>query len=157
RKESQDFVGAIDGLERGGTFTAAIRIQDRISGQYLHERLSVPRRDSLVKGDRQTAGFVGRSGKPRSAGSDVLARTRRKLATGCLPGAEGGADLGKIETEYVVKEEPSPLRGRRAFEKEHHRDENIVSKVPRRFVLKCFIHHRFRQPLAHIDFTARTR
>src|SRR5262249_59223245 len=84
RKESQDSVGAIDRFERSGAFTAAIRIQDRISGQYLHERLSVARRDGLVKGDCQTAGFVGWSGGPWSTRFDVFARTRCKLATVCL-------------------------------------------------------------------------
>src|SRR5262249_45261171 len=111
---SHDSVGAIDRFERSGAFTAAIRIQDRISGQYLHERLSVARRDGLVKGDCQTAGFVGGSEEPRSTGFDVFARTSCKLATGCLSTAKGAADRGKSKTKYVVKEKPSPLQGKKA-------------------------------------------
>src|SRR5262249_61939766 len=75
RKESHDSVGAIDRFERSGAFTAAIRIQDRISGQYLHERLSVARRDGLVKGDCQTAGFVRGSEGPRATGIGGVGRT----------------------------------------------------------------------------------
>src|SRR5262249_59357029 len=75
RKESQDSVGAIDRFERSGAFTAAIRIQDRISGQYLHERLSVARRDGLVKGDCQTAGFLWWSRGPRATGIGGVGRT----------------------------------------------------------------------------------
>jgi hypothetical protein len=87
----------------------------------------------------------------------MLTRTASKLAAGCFAAAYGAADLGEIETKYVVQKETRPLQRRQAFEKEHHRNGNVVREVARDVILEGFIHHRLGQPLADVEFAARAR
>ena len=87
----------------------------------------------------------------------MLTRTSSKLAARCFAAAYGAADLGEIETEYVVQKETRPLQRRQALEKEHHSDGNVVREVARAVIPEGFIHHRFGQPLADVEFAARAR
>ena len=75
-----------------------------------------------------------------------------RLAAGGFAAAERGGDAGKIEPEHVVQQERGALQRRQPFEDEHQGDGEVVCEAVSRVGIEHLIHHRFREPLADIDF-----